>query len=188
MTRMPSLCTNITPRRPSFSSIGAAQLGQAGALLRLEHMFIVLHVPRSRAKCTFSMYLFTHQLLPDLAHFDVRVTEFTMLLCRTVFGQSMPIHLCTYHVVTAWYKAICQRVKKDPSEKPKVLIKRIFKGIHDVMKHRGTNDLEGSKAAARVAFSSWCATWGESQPEVVAYFKSEWGSKIGAISRSPLKP
>ena len=99
----------------------------------------------------------------------------------------MPIHLCTYHVTSAWHKGICQHMKKpmgssDPSSKPKHLIASVFKGIHLVMKHPGADTLEGSKAAVRIAMAAFKAQWQATQPDVVSYFVTHWEGKIGAYS------
>jgi ribosomal protein L11 methylase PrmA len=97
---------------------------------------------------------------------------------RAVFGEDFPVHLCTYHVVTAWYKLICQRVKTE-SEPLKATIKRIFKGVHAVMKHPGTDTLQGSKDAVKAAFEAWKQTE-KHQTTVIEYFEKEWEKNISA--------
>ena len=99
-------------------------------------------------------------------------------LCSAVFGRDMPIHLCTYHVVTAWYKAICQHVTRGHRDL-KATIRRIFKDIHAVMYHPGTDSLEESRAAVQAAMTQFKKAW-EHEERVVEYFEFTWERKIGA--------
>jgi hypothetical protein len=104
----------------------------------------------------------------------------TVWFCRQVFGKAMPIHLCTYHVVTAWHKAICQKRVTEPGVPPKHTIHVIFKDTHAVMQHPGADTLEESRAAVRAKMAEFKRKW-QHQEAIVQYFEKEWEGNIGAI-------
>lgn len=93
----------------------------------------------------------------------------------------MPVHLCTYHVCSAWFKAIAQQVVKQADLQVGAVIRAIFKGLHAVMRHPGSDTLEGSQAAVRVAFKEFVSKW-QHQPNVISYVEQEWWKNIGAFS------
>jgi hypothetical protein len=92
----------------------------------------------------------------------------------------MPVHLCTYHVVTAWYKGICQKAAREAGTELKKTIRHIFQDVHAVMLFPGADTLQGSQAAVRALFGQFKQKW-HHQGGVVQYFEKEWEGNIGIV-------
>jgi hypothetical protein len=101
-----------------------------------------------------------------------------MAICRTVFGRAMPVHLCTYHVATAWYKGICQKAAREPGTELKKAIRNILQDVKTVMLFSGTDMLQESQAAVRTLFAQFKQKW-QHQGAVVRFFEKEWEGNIG---------
>jgi hypothetical protein len=98
-----------------------------------------------------------------------------------MFGTDIPVHLCTYHVIAAWHKQICQ--KATPAYHNKAGMAEIFGDIHMIMKMEAAADKESSIKAMSDKMDAFLGKWaGLGEQSIHAYFNKEWSPRIGTGS------